>query len=183
MRERDREGHELRSLIAGVSEHDSLISRADVLRVGSVDALSDIGALLVEGDQYGARGGVDTELVVCVSDALDSGSHDVLVVELGFSGNFSRDDGHSSRDKRFAGDATLRVLGEARVEDTIRNAVRQFIRMSHSHGFACEITFSHFALQAPCKARRLGDAAGLMSEGLRVEFPQPSNDIPSRSII
>ena len=84
MRERDRKGHELRRLIAGVAEHDSLIPRADVFRVGGVDSLGDIGALLVERDHDGARGGVNSEFVVGVSDASNSGTHDVLIVELGF---------------------------------------------------------------------------------------------------
>src|SRR5271169_3731005 len=50
VRVKERRRHQFRRLAAGMSEHDALVARALVLVAGSVNALRDIGRLLVQED-------------------------------------------------------------------------------------------------------------------------------------
>src|SRR5262245_32060120 len=66
----DRRRHELRRLVAGIAEHDSLIARANVLVAQGVDALGDVRRLAVQ--QHLDSGALPMKAVLLVSDVLDS---------------------------------------------------------------------------------------------------------------
>ena len=55
--------HELRRLVAGVAEHHALVAGA-----ARVDALADVGRLLVDRDQHAAGVAVEAHLAVGVAD-------------------------------------------------------------------------------------------------------------------
>src|SRR3954453_2325589 len=83
-------GHQLRRLVAGVAEHESLISRAliHLLFLGAIDSLSNIRRLLIEGGQHRAGTIVESDIRAVVTDALDCSSCDLHIVHVGLRRDF-----------------------------------------------------------------------------------------------
>ena len=141
--EHDRSGHELRGLGGGVTEHDALVAGAHLgvllaLGLTLVDALGDVGRLL--GEQVGDEDlvGVEDVVVVHVADLADGGADDFLEVDLGLGGEFAGDDDVVALDQGLAGDARETVLREAGVEDGVRDAVGDLVRVALPDGFGGE---------------------------------------------
>ena len=87
----DRQRHQFRGFVAGVAEHDSLVSSPHQIQriagvvIGLVHTLSDIRRLLVESDQHSTAIGVEsTGTGAAVSDLLDHVAHQVDKVHLCF---------------------------------------------------------------------------------------------------
>ena len=122
------EGHELGGLIGGVAEHDALVTSADLLdALVEVDALGDIGALLLDGDDDVAGVAVDALVGGGVADVADGGTDDVLEIDLGVGGDLTEDHDHAGLGGGLAGDLGLGVLGEAGVEDGIGNLIAELV--------------------------------------------------------
>lgn len=122
------EGHELGGLIGGVAEHDALVTSADLLdALVEVDALGDIGALLLDGDDDVAGVAVDALVGGGVADVADGGADDVLEIDLGVGGDLTEDHDHAGLGGGLAGDLGLGVLGEAGVEDGIGNLIAELV--------------------------------------------------------
>ena len=79
VREHDRQRHQLARLVRRVAEHHPLVAGADAVErvvvarvvldlVGGVDALRDVGRLLVDRDDHAARLGVEAVLRARVAD-------------------------------------------------------------------------------------------------------------------
>jgi hypothetical protein len=141
------EGEELGSLIGGITEHDSLVSSTELLQSGIVvKTLSDIGGLLLNGDQDIAGLVVETLGGVIVADVLDSTTDDLLVVKAGLGGDFTKDHDHTSLGGGLASDLKgpessgflnleadkgvefylgERVLGQASIENGVGNLVTE----------------------------------------------------------
>lgn len=84
------EGHEGGSLVAGVSNHQSLVSGSDFL-VGLVnmDALGDVWRLFVDGHDDGGSLVVHADLVRVVADLFNSLTGNLLEVDLSLSADLS----------------------------------------------------------------------------------------------
>ena len=122
------EGHELGGLIGGVAEHDALVTSADLLdALVEVDALGNIGALLLDGDDDVAGVAVDALVGGGVADVADGGTDDVLEIDLGVGGDLTEDHDHAGLGGGLAGDLGLGVLGEAGVEDGIGNLIAELV--------------------------------------------------------
>lgn len=122
------EGHELGGLVGGVAEHDTLVTSADLLdALVEVDALGDIGALLLDGDDDVAGVAVDALVGGGVADVADGGADDVLEIDLGVGGDLTEDHDHAGLGGGLAGDLGLGVLGEAGVEDGIGNLIAELV--------------------------------------------------------
>lgn len=122
------EGHELGGLIGGVAEHDALVTSADLLdALVEVDALGDIGALLLDGNDDVAGVAVDALVGGGVADVADGGTDDVLEIDLGVGGDLTEDHDHAGLGGGLAGDLGLGVLGEAGVEDGIGNLIAELV--------------------------------------------------------
>ena len=141
--EHDRGGHELGGLGGGVTEHDALVAGAHLgvllaLGLALVDALGDVRGLL--GEQVGDEDlvGVEDVVVVHVADVADRGADDFLEVDLGLGGEFAGDDDVVALDQGLAGDAGEPVLRETGVEDGIRDAVGDLVRVALADGFGRE---------------------------------------------
>jgi hypothetical protein len=90
------EGEKLGSLVGGITEHDSLVSSTELLQSGIiVETLSDIGGLLLNGDQDVAGLVVEALRGVIVTDVLDGATDDLLVVKAGLGGDFTEDHDHT----------------------------------------------------------------------------------------
>ena len=77
-------------------------------------------------------------VVVHVADLADGVADDFLEVDLGLGGEFAGDDDVVALDQGLAGDAGEPVLREAGVEDGIRDAVSDLVRVALADGFGRE---------------------------------------------
>ena len=129
VREPDRHRHEVVGVVARVAEHHPLVAGADLVVVvgetvadllGLVDALRDVGRLLVDRRDDRARVGVEAEGAARVADAPHGVAHDALVVDVRLGRDLTRDHDQAGGAERLAGDPALRVLLEDRVEHGCR---------------------------------------------------------------
>src|SRR5882672_2052469 len=74
--ERDRERHQLRRLVAGVTEHHALVPSALLPGLDAIDPHGDLGRLPFHGRDDGARSGVETHRAFGETDAIDRATHD-----------------------------------------------------------------------------------------------------------
>ena len=81
--ELESEGEELRGLVGGISEHDTLVTSAELLEsLLVVETLSDIRRLLLNGDEQVAGLVVKALVGAIVTDVLDGITDDLLVVDV-----------------------------------------------------------------------------------------------------
>ena len=117
--QRDRQRHELRRLVGRVAEHHPLVARAGDVEcivvggvgarlVGLVDALGDVGRLLVDRVDDRARVGAEAEVGVGVADLADRLAHDVLDVDVGRRRDLAGHDDEAGVHERLAGHARRR---------------------------------------------------------------------------
>ena len=103
--EQKSEGEELRGLVGGISEHDTLVTSTELLKgLIVVKTLSDIRGLLLNGDQDVASLVIETLGGVVVSDVLDGTTDDLLVIESGLGGDFTEDHDHTGLGSSLASD-------------------------------------------------------------------------------
>jgi len=75
------QGEQLRGLIGGISEHDTLITSTQLFKCLLImQTLSNIGGLLLDGDQHVASLVVETLCGIIVTNVLDCISNDFLIV-------------------------------------------------------------------------------------------------------
>lgn len=121
-------GEELGRLVGGISEHDTLVTGTEVLQaVVEVQALRDIGRLLLDGDQEVERLVVEALGRVIVANLLDGVAHNLLVVDLGLGGDLAKDHDHARLGGRLASDLGERVLSQAGIEDGIRDLISDLV--------------------------------------------------------
>lgn len=112
----DGQGHELLSLVGGVTEHDTLITGTVILEGAVVKALRDIRGLLLDGDEDVAGLVVEALGGVIVANLLDGVADDTLVVELGLGGDLAEDHDHAGLGCGLASDLGVGILGKAGIE-------------------------------------------------------------------
>src|SRR5690349_20355154 len=137
MRILDRRRHQLFGLAAGIAEHDALVARAFVLVAGGVDALRDIGRLLV--DQAFDLGMLPVEAFLLVADQLDALTRrlDELVLgDAGGTAHLARKHDAVGGGERLAGDARRRIRTQEDIDHRIGNLIAYLVRMSFRYGLA-----------------------------------------------
>lgn len=122
--------HEGLSLIGGVSEHDSLITSTNVLELHVVDRLSDIGGLLLDGDDNVAGSVIHTLGNIIVSNITESLADNLLVVHGGRGGDLTEDHNHTGLGAGLTSHTRGRVITDAGVKDGIRDLITDLIRVS-----------------------------------------------------
>ena len=95
----DRHRHQLGRLVAGVAEHHALVAGA----LPGVDALGDVGRLLVDRHQHRAGVGVEAHGAVGVADLADGLADQARVVEPGAGGDLAGQHHEAGLDQRLAG--------------------------------------------------------------------------------
>ena len=133
-------GHELGGLVRGVPEHDTLVTSTDVLVHTAVaeDALGDIGTLLLDGNEDGARVVVKTLGAVVVADLLDGLADDLVVVEDGGGGDLTENHHHPGLGRGLAGNAGVGVLRKASVENGVGDLVADLVGVALRDGLGGE---------------------------------------------
>ena len=138
VRELNRQRHQLGRLVRGVAEHHPLVAGADLVdRVDVavldlerlVDALGDVGRLLVERDDDAAGLGVEAVLRAGVADLRHRLADEARDVDVGRRRDLARDDDEAGRDQGLARDAAVRVVREDGVEDGVRDLVGDLVGM------------------------------------------------------
>ena len=130
--QRDRQRHQLGRLARGVAEHHPLVARAGVAgRVGgAVDALGDVGRLLVDRVEDRARVRREAEVGVDVADLADRLARDLLDVDVGRGRDLARHHHEARVHQRLARDAADRVVAQDRVEDAVGDLVGDLVRVA-----------------------------------------------------
>jgi hypothetical protein len=122
--EEDGQRKELGGLIGGISEHDTLVTSTELLEsLLVVETLSNVGRLLLNGNEDVACLVVETLLGRVVADVLDGTTDDLLVVEVGLGGNLTEDHNHTGLGCGLASDLGEGVLLEAGIEDGVRDLI------------------------------------------------------------
>ena len=118
-------------LVAGAGAVERVVVARIVLHlVGRVDALRDVGRLLVDRDDDAARVGVEAVLGAVVADLAHLRAHERRDVHVRLRRDLAGDDDEAGRDERLARDAAVRVVGENGVEDGVRDLVGDLVRMA-----------------------------------------------------
>src|SRR5439155_22045711 len=129
MGEADRKRHELGCLPDRVAEHEALISRA-----GAIDPQRDVLRLLVDAGQPGAGLVVESVRRIVVADIPDRVPHDPRDVHVALGRDLTRHEREPRRHQRLAGNTTGWVLRQDRVQDGVRNLIRDLVGMPFRHG-------------------------------------------------
>ena len=126
-------------LVAGADTVERVVVAGVVLRlVRGVDALGDVGRLLVDRDDHAAGLGVEAVLGAVVADLADLRAHEPRDVDVRLGRDLAGDDDEARRDERLAGDPPVRVLREHRVEDRVRDLVGHLVGMALGDGLRGE---------------------------------------------
>ena len=128
--QRNRHRHQFCRLIAGIAKHHPLVAGA-----AGVHAHRDVAGLLVDARDHGASIGIESVKRVVVADRRNHAPDHRLKVHISFGGDFACDDYEARRKQGFTSDAAGWILGQACVEDGIRNLVGDFVRMPLGYRF------------------------------------------------
>ena len=123
VRQSDRQRHQFFGLIAGETEHQSLIARAS-----GVHAHGDVRGLPLDRGNHGAGVRVEAILGARVADVADDVARNIGIIEHGLGGNFSGDHHQAGRHQRFARHAPEWIFGEHRVEYRVGNLIGNLVR-------------------------------------------------------
>ena len=137
VRIKDRRRHQFGGLGAGIAEHHALVAGALVLVAGGVDALGDIGRLVV--DQAIDRRALPMKIVLLVADLADRLARHVdqqLRGDRGRAAGFAGEDDAVGRGQRFDAAARLRLGGEEGVDDRVGDAVANLVGVPFRHRLA-----------------------------------------------
>ena len=139
VRQLDRHRHQRLRLAGRVPEHHSLVSGAGAVElVGrlalallepGIHPLSDVGRLLVDRREDGARLVVEAVAGVVVADLADRLARDLRDVDVGLRGDLTGHDHEAGVDQALAGDAPGGVVPHHRVEDAVGDLVADLVRV------------------------------------------------------
>lgn len=133
--ELESEREELGSLIGSVAEHDTLVTGTEALKgLFVVQALGNVGRLLLNGDKQVEGLVVETLGRVIVTNVLDGVTDNLLVVKLGLGGDFTKDHNHASLGSGLASDLGEGILSQASVEDSIGDLIGDLVGMTLTDG-------------------------------------------------
>lgn len=131
--------HHFGCLIGGISEHVSLISSTNFFDGASfMNSLSNIGALLFDGDQNVASLVIESLGRIIESDSLNGITDDLLVINLGLGGNFTENEDHSSLGCGFTSNFAVWVFGEASIQNGVGDLIADLVRVSLSYALRGE---------------------------------------------
>ncbi|KAF4389695.1 hypothetical protein F8388_009828 [Cannabis sativa] len=107
------EGHELRSLISGITKHVTLITSSNFLRALSkvaVNTLSNIRTLLLDVNQNFALVSIKTNIIRNESNRTAGVTGNLFIVNFGFGCDLTKHHNHIGLCTSFTGDLAVRVL-------------------------------------------------------------------------
>ena len=112
----DGQWHVLLGLIGSVAEHDTLVTGTEVLEGTVVETLSDIGRLLLNGNENVAGLVIEALGGVIVANLLNGLTDDLLEVDGGLGCDFAKDHDHAGLGGGLTSDLGEWVLRQASIE-------------------------------------------------------------------
>ena len=134
MREDQRGRHQLAGLVAGITEHDTLVTGTLLLLLLAGYALVDVGRLLVDGRENATRVAVELVLALRVADLLNHATRYALHIDIGLRAHLT---GHHDQTRGAEGlTSHLRggIVAQKFVKNSIGNLIRNLIGMSFRNG-------------------------------------------------
>lgn len=116
VRQDDGQWHVLLGLVGSITKHNTLVTGTDVLEGAVVEALGDIGRLLLNRDEDVAGLVVEALGRVIVANQLDRLTDDLLVVDGGLGGDFTENHDHAGLGGGLASNLGEWVLLQASIE-------------------------------------------------------------------
>ena len=141
----DRRRHQCIGLVARVTEHEALVAGALVLRPLSVDALCDIGRLLAQFVDHGARVAVETELGTVVTDVGHRLADNSFHIHVGTRRNLPGHHDETCLGQRLTGYPAVDVILKNRIQHGIGDLVAHLVRVAFGHGFGGKQVIRHFS--------------------------------------
>ena len=132
--------HQLRGLIAGITEHHALIACTAHLIVG---AQCDVGALAVDVGDDGTGVGIKAELCAGVADICHHLADDLLEIHIAVGGDLAHDVHKAGGCTGLAGHAGIGVVGQNFVQNGIRDLVADLVGMSFGDGLRSKQVSCH----------------------------------------
>lgn len=124
MGENDSQGEELRSLVGGISKHNTLVTGTKLLEsFFIVETLGNILGLLFNGDQDVTGLIVEALVGIIVSDFFDSPTNDLLVVKSGASGDFTENHNHTGLGGSLTSHLGEGILSQAGIKNSVRDLI------------------------------------------------------------
>ena len=182
----DRDRHELGGLVAGVADHHPLVAGAlgvervgvaGALLEGVVDALGDVGRLLVDGHGDPAGGPVEAVLGAVVADAEDGPADHARDVDVGPGGDLPGHHHQAGGDQGLAGHAAGRVVAQDLVQDGVRDLVRDLVRVTLGHRLGRE----QVPVRHVCASKEVRAAHWAASHRRRVAGPPMRGNRPAHA--
>ncbi len=130
VRQRNRRGHEFLILVASIPKHHSLVAGA-----AGIYAHGDVAGLFIDAGDDGASVGVEAVECVVIADGGNCAAHQRLKIHIGLGGDFAGDDHQSGGGEGLTGHAAEGILGQAGVQDGVRNLVGDLVGMAFGDGF------------------------------------------------
>ena len=138
----DRQGHQLRRLVAGVAEHHALVAGAVVQLalagglglIALVHAQSDIAGLLIDVGDDGAGVAVKAALGGVIADVQHHLAGDLGDIHIAAGGDLTHDVDQAGGGAGLAGHAAIGVLLEDRVQHRVADLVAYLVGMPFGNG-------------------------------------------------
>ncbi|PKI35564.1 hypothetical protein CRG98_044018 [Punica granatum] len=134
-------GHQLRGLIGRVPKHVTLITGTNLLRAlgeVAVHTLGNVRALLLNVHEHLAVVSVKPNIIGDEPNRAAGVTHDLLVVNIGLSGDLTEDHDHVGLGAGLTGDLAVRVLLKAGIKDSIGDLVAELVGVALVHGLRGE---------------------------------------------
>jgi hypothetical protein len=128
MGERDGCRHQLGGFVGGVAEHHALVAGT-----AGVHTLSDVGGLAVDGRDHSAGVRVEALEGIVIADLVHRVANKGLEVDISLGGDLAGNDDQAGASERFAGNAAVGVLGQAGIENGIRDLVGNLVGVTLGH--------------------------------------------------
>jgi hypothetical protein len=126
----DGQRHQLFGFIARIPEHEALIPCA-----ACVYTHGDIRRLRLDHVHHRTGLRVKAHGRIGVADLRNHSSHQLGNVHVSRSGDFTGNNADTGGDQGFAGYATVRVIRQHGIENSIGNLISDFVRVAFRHGF------------------------------------------------
>ena len=140
MCERNCQRHQFLCFLARITEHHTLVTSTGFLMfaapafIGIVDTHCDIRRLLVHCLQNRAGVAIEAKFCTVIADVYDDIPSNLRNVHFCSGRDFAHAEHHTSCNNGFAGNSCFAILFEDCIQNSIRNLVTDFIRMSFGYG-------------------------------------------------
>ena len=142
--QRNGKRHIFRRFIRGIAKHHALITGTDLVItvlftllgfIRFIDALSNIRGLFINGDEDAAGRSIKPVFGTVIADINNGLAGNLGNINIAVRGNFPNHMDLTGCHKRFTGNAGIGIFGKDSIQDSVRDLIGNFVRMSLGYGF------------------------------------------------